>query len=372
MHDFIPISKPVFSNQERVNILDCIDSAWISSAGPYVPKFESMNADYYGVKHGVAVPNGTVALHLALAALGIGIGDEVIVPDLTFAATANAVFYTGAEPILADVERDSWTIDIEKCESLVSEKTKAIIPVHLYGQPCQMDTILAFAQKYRLAIIEDCAEAHGAAFKGQKVGSFGQISCFSFYANKIVTTGEGGICLTNDDQLNERMCILRDHGMHPSKRYWHDRIGYNYRMTNLQAAVGCAQMEHIDQSIQIRDEIFEQYTEILKNHPLLEIQNELKNRRKVCWLYSILINTDKQGVDIESIQAALKDRNIDSRPFFVPLHEMPPYQKLRHSELNTAVEVYQKGISLPTFINLKKEEVDYIGSSLVNILNPFT
>ena len=245
----IPIAEPLLEEEELNNVMEAVKSGWISSKGKFIPEFEENFARYCGVKHSVATSNGTVALHLALATLGIKEGDEVIVPTLTFIATANAVRYTGAKPVFVDSNPDYWCIDPEKIEGAITPKTRAIIPVHLYGHPCDMEAIMAVAKKHDLYVIEDAAEAHGAEHKGRKVGSFGDIACFSFYGNKIITTGEGGMCLTDDEILAERMRILRDHGMNPGKRYWHDIVGFNYRMTNMQAAIGVAQLEKIDRVI---------------------------------------------------------------------------------------------------------------------------
>jgi perosamine synthetase len=369
MNDFIPIAKPSFLGNEKKYINECINTGWISSAGKYIENFEKLMAAYCGVKYGVAVANGTMALHLALLALNIKQGDEVIVPDLTFAATANSVIYAGAEPVLADVESNSWNIDIDRCHRLVSKRTKAIIPVHLYGQPCDMDKILDFSEKYNLSIVEDCAEAHGAEFKGRKVGSFGDINCLSFYGNKIVTTGEGGICLTNDKKLYEKMRVLRDHGMDKKRRYWHTVVGYNYRMTNIQASIGCAQLEKIDQYIQSRSIIENQYNLILNNHPIVITQHNFSNRKKVCWLYSVLINSKLTKQSIKHIQKKLGEKGIDSRPFFAPLHKMPPYKDKKRNNLINSPVISKQGISLPTFVDLEANQIEYIANSIIDILN---
>jgi perosamine synthetase len=281
----------------------------------------------------------------------------------------NTVLHARATPVLADIEKDSWTIDINQCETLITEKTKAIMPVHLYGQPCNMNKVVSFAQKYNLKIIEDCAEAHGARYENRTIGSFGDISCFSFYGNKIITCGEGGICLTDDKQLAEKMKTLRDHGMNIQKRYWHDFVGYNYRITNLQAAIGSAQMETINLFLEKRKKIAYHYTKRLKDHPLITLQNDFDDREKVCWLYSLLIDTKTVGKSIVQIQNELKKCNIDSRPFFYPVNKMPIYQDVRHNGLNNSVTISENGISLPTFVDLTAEQIDYISSNLIEILN---
>ena len=246
----LQVAAPHMTRHEFRSLLDAFVSGWISSRGPHVQKFERDFSDFVGVEHGVAVSNGTVALHLALVALGIGPGDEVIVPDLTFAATINAVLYCGATPVIVDVDPRTWCLTRILVEQACTSRTKAIIPVHLYGRPAEMGPIAAFARRRGIAVIEDCAEAHGARYAGRSVGQFGDVACFSFYANKIVTTGEGGMCLTKSAELAETLRVLRDHGMSPERSYWHERVGYNYRITNLQAAIGQSQLPRVKQVLQ--------------------------------------------------------------------------------------------------------------------------
>jgi len=325
-----------------------------------------MNCDYYNVKHAIAVSNGTVALHLALVALGIGKGDEVIIPNLTFAATANAVIHAGANPVLADIEEESWTIDFNRLDKLISNKTKAIIPVHLYGNPCNMDELIDFADKYKLLIIEDCAEAHGAEFKGKKVGSFGDINCFSFYGNKIITTGEGGICLTNNDDIAKKAKLLRNHGMGNKKKYWHDHVAYNYRMTNIQAGIGCAQISRIDQILYERNKIYNKYVSNLKNSKNLLLPINSNDRKSVCWLFTLLINSSDK--EINFVQNELLKKNIETRPMFFPLNIMPPYKNCKKNEQKFSNKISQKGLSLPTFEGLSKSQIDFICNSLLEII----
>jgi len=367
-HSAIPVSMPMFDGNEKKYLIDCIDSSWVSSAGKYIPVFEKQLSDFCGVKYAVAVSNGTVALHLALATLGIGPGDEVLVPNLTFAATVNAVLYVGATPILVDVDPDTWNIDLNNCQSQITPLTKAIIPVHLFGHPCDMEEILDFANLHNLYIIEDCAEALGAEFQRKKVGSFGHISCFSFYGNKIITTGEGGICLTNDKNFYYRMKQLRDHGMKPNMRYWHELVGFNFRMTNMQAAIGCAQMEKIEQILDLRNRIEFCYDILFKNHPEITTQTKTINNKNICWLYSININTKHNQLDMEYIQNKLKESNIDSRPLFFPINEMPPYRKYSHDKLQVSHHISRSGLSLPTYPQLKNEDIEYICRELLKIV----
>ena len=258
----ISLAQPQLNGNEYKYLMDAFLSTWISSTGKYVTQFEQKFAEYCGVSYGVATSNGTTALHLALAALGIGAGDEVIIPDLTFAATINAVLYTGATPVIVDIEEDSWCIDPEQMQKAITPNTKAVIPVHIYGQPCDMGRIIQIAQEHQLYIVEDCAEAHGAEWDHRKVGSFGVISCFSFFGNKVITTGEGGMCITDRKDLNDKMRMLRDHGMSRERKYYHEVIGFNYRMTNMQAAIGVAQLERIDQILDWRLALEDKYRDL--------------------------------------------------------------------------------------------------------------
>jgi perosamine synthetase len=346
----IPVAEPSLKGNEFNYLCDAFLSTWISSTGEYINRFEKGFSEYTGTKHGVTVSNGTVAIHLALLALGIGEGDEVIVPDLTFAATINTVLHAGATPVIVDVEEESWCIDPAEIEKAITPKTKAIIPVHLYGQPCNMTAIMEIAKKHKLYVIEDAAEAHGAEFEGKKVGSFGDIACFSFYGNKIITTGEGGMCVTNSDELNEKMRLLRDHGMSRNKKYWHDEVGYNYRMTNLQAAIGCGQLERIEEIILNRTSIENNYKEILKGNKNIKFQADIPGRKRVTWLVSVISN------EREAIFTNLRKYNIDARPFFYPLHHMPVYSKYLFSGTVSA-KISAGGINLPTIDNIDFEHI---------------
>ncbi len=339
---YIPVASPDLKGNELNYLMDAFLSTWISSSGSYINKFEQDFSHFCECAYGVAVSNGTVAIHLALEALGIGKGDEVIVPDLTFAATANAVFHAKAKPVIVDVDEKSWTISISEIEKAITPKTKAIIPVHLYGQPCDMDEIMLLAQKHNLFVIEDCAEAHGAKYKGKMVGSFGHISCFSFFGNKIITTGEGGMCVTNDPILDAKMRMLRDHGMSKEKKYWHEEIGFNYRMTNLQASIGCAQLERINEILETRKQLELRYRDALSDVKVVEFQTVFSDREKITWLVSALI-PEKRDQAI----AALHEAGIDARPFFYSLGIMPPYKDFVFSN-NNSIKLSESGINLPT------------------------
>lgn len=354
---FIPVAEPDLKGNELKYLTDAFVSTWISSSGEYINRFEKDFAAYCGVNHAVAVSNGTVAIHLALKALDIGEGDEVIIPDLTFAATINAVIIANATPVIVDILEDSWTIDPEKIEAAITEKTKAIIPVHIYGQPCNMDSIMSIADRNGLYVIEDAAEAHGAEYHGKKVGSFGHINTFSFFANKVITTGEGGMCTTNDPILNDRMRVLRDHGMNKQRRYWHDEIGFNYRMTNLQAAIGCAQLERIDEIIAARESLEQHYKEVLKETDIIW-QKDLENCKRTVWLVSALKE------DREAFREQLRRKGIDSRPFFYPLSDMEIYSRYAKEKCVVAKKISALGFNLPTYSDLSYNK-DKIGGEIL-------
>jgi perosamine synthetase len=359
--DFIPVYTPSLDGHEEKYVLDAVRSGWISSLGQYVTRFEEQFAEFCGVAHAVSVSNGTVALHLALHALGIGPGDEVIVPSLTFVASANAVRYTGATPIFADVNPQTWCLDVEDAARLVSPRTKAIMPVHLYGHPADMAAINALADAHGLHVVEDAAEAHGAAIGGRTVGGWGCIGSFSFYANKIITTGEGGMLTTDDAKLAARCRMLRDHAMPPQQRYWHEEVGFNYRMTNLQAAVGVAQMERIDAFIRRKRRIAELYSAALCDLPGVTLPQERDGCTNVFWMYSILIERPFARTRDELI-VALRTRGIDSRPFFHPLDTLPPYRGAPVRPV--ALHLSQCGINLPSAPSLSDEQVAYVGAAI--------
>lgn len=350
---YFPVAIPNLNGNEFKYLTDAFMSTWISSSGEYIVRFEEEFSKYSDCKYGVAVSNGTVALHLALVVLGIGEGDEVIVPDLTFAATINTVLHAGATPVIVDVEEDSWCIDPKAIERAITPKTKAIVPVHLYGQSCDMATIMEIAKQYNLKVIEDCAEAHGAMFDGKKVGSFGDIGCFSFYGNKVITTGEGGMCTTNNEELNSKIRVLRDHGMSKTKRYWHDVVGYNYRLTNLQAAIGVAQLERIDNIHTNRRQYENSYKEVLKDTKSFTFQKDLPNRQRITWLVSILLD---DSIDRDSYILKLKNHGIDARPFFYPLSDMEIYAKYCKEDTKISHKLSKIGLNLPTYETLKSAD----------------
>lgn len=359
------IARPSFLGNEKKYLTDTIESGWISSIGSYIERFENQFAAMHGTRHAIATHNGTIALHLALAAFGIKEGDEVIVPDLTFIATANSVRYCHATPVLTDVNPDDWNLSPTAFAQGITSRTRAVIPVHLYGNPALMEDILTIAGEQKLLVIEDCAEALGAKYRDRFTGTFSDIACFSFFGNKIITTGEGGMCLTNNDELAEQMRILRDHGMNRQKKYWYDHQGFNYRMTNMQAAIGLAQLEQLPVLLEMRDEISQWYRERLDNVPGIVFQ-ETHGQRDVNWIFTIRIaNADETRRD--HVMDLLREAGIDTRPVFYPIHRMPFLQQTRYPETNfpNTVQISREGISLPTYIGLTKKDIGYICDNLL-------
>lgn len=366
MSSRIPISVPDLSGREAEYLQECITSGWVSSIGPFVERFEAEFAEFCRQPYGVSLNSGTAAIHLALRVVDVGPGDEVIIPAITFASVANSVLYQGATPVFVDCKRDNWNIDPECIESAITSKTKAIMPVHLYGVPCDIKPIVEIAQRANLPVIEDCAEAHGAERDSQLVGSFGTIGCFSFYGNKIITTGEGGMCVTSDESLDNRMRVLRDHGMNKSRRYWHDEVGYNYRMTNLQAAVGCAQLERMEEFLERKRWIAEQYRGRLCDTDL-ELPAEDADAKNVYWLYTVLLAKDRGEQDRDDVIASLGEQGIDTRPFFYALHKLPPYRQFAR-ELPHSESISERGITLPSFHNISEAEIDRVSTAILEWL----
>jgi len=365
---FIPIAAPVIGERELAYVTDAVRSGWVSSIGPYIERFEQGFADYLGVSHAIAVSNGTVALHLALHALGIGAGDEVLVPDLTFVATVHAVLQTGATPVFVDVESDTWCIDPVAVERALTPRTRAIIPVHLYGHPADMSALLSIAEKHNLIVLEDAAEAHGAEVCGKRVGSLGRVSAFSFYGNKIITTGEGGMVTTNDAALAERLRFLKDHGMSAQRRYYHSELAFNYRMTNLQAALGLAQLEQIEEFIARKREIFTGYAEILKNVPGLQLNPERPDVKSVYWLISMVLGPECK-LARQDLAQALREHEIDSRPFFIPMHQLPHLNQYRvvgreDESCPQSERLSAQGLSLPSGCVLDDATVRYVAETV--------
>jgi perosamine synthetase len=362
----IPLMQPALGGNELAYVSDCVTTGWISSQGEYVQRFEKQFSDSLGGQNALAVSSGTAALHLALKALDIGPGDEVIVPDFTFAATANVVLHCGATPVLAEVERETWNIDPGDVERRITERTRAIMPVHLYGHPCDMDRINAIARSNGLKVVEDCAEAQGARYRGKPVGTLGDIGCFSFFSNKVITTGEGGMVTTANEDLADRLRLLRDHGMRRGRRYWHELAGFNYRMTNLQAAVGVAQMERVDRFIERRKEIGERYIDRLGRLPGLVMPPGENWGETIYWIFSMRIDPEVAGLSRDQLTAELESRGIETRPFFIPLHLQPPYRQ--YGEFPVSTEISTTGISLPSGNDISDAEIDRVCDTIGAIL----
>ena len=336
----------------------------MSSNGKFVEKFEEMVARHTGTKYAVSCNSGTSALHLILMAHGIGAGDEGIIPSLTFAATANAVTYTGAKPIFVDSDIETWNIDVSKIEIAITKNTKAIIPVHLYGHPADMDPINKIAKEFDLIVIEDAAEAQGASYKNRMVGSLSDAATFSFFGNKIITTGEGGMVVTNNLEIAEKCRLLRNHGMTKDKRYWHEVVGYNYRLTNIQAAIGVAQMGKIDLIIQKKLSVAKEYNNLLKGVEWITLPPNKSFANSVYWLYTIIINEDKAGFDVNTLMKVFKKNKIDSRIVFYPLHTLPIYKT--NEEFPVSEKLHKMGISLPSAPDMDKKDIKEITDIIIS------
>lgn len=355
----IPVYQPSLIGNEKKYVLDCLDSSWISSKGKYIDLFEEGVTQYLGVNHAAAVCNGTVAIHLALLALGIGEGDEVIVPTLTYIASVNAITYTGATPVFIDSLADSWQMDPADFERKITKQTKAVLCVHLYGHPCDMDSILPIAKEHDLFVIEDCAESFGSLYKGQHTGSFGDIATFSFYGNKTITTGEGGMVVTNDETLYDRCVHFKGQGLAKHRQYWHDVVGYNYRMTNICAAIGLAQLENIDVFLNQKKQVAAWYkegfdgTNLTFHEPVGDVYHSY-------WMCSVLLPSAK---DRDPLRSHLASRGIETRPLFYPVHTMPMYSQ-KFARFKTAEDLGWRGINLPSYPGLSHEDVEYVVDSI--------
>jgi perosamine synthetase len=359
-HRPIGVYEPWISQEDVAAVTRVAATGWISSAGPEVGRFEQALADYIGTNHAISVMNGTAALHLALMALGIGDGDEVIVPDLTFVATAASVVATGAKPVFADITRTDWNIDPSEIERLRGPRTRALLAVHLYGNPLDAKSISANLGD--LILIEDVAEALGASVQGRKAGSFGAAATFSFYGNKTLTTGEGGMIVTDNTSLADRMRLLRDHAMSRERRYFHEELGWNYRMTAMQAAIGLSQMHRLDEIIRLKQQIASRYAERLAELEGLELHPLPKpGCASSFWMYSILL-PDQAARDGVARDLAL--RGIETRPFFIPMSQMPPFQTPFHRDLPVSSEISSRGLNLPSGPLLSELDQDYICDAL--------
>lgn len=357
----IPVYQPSLTGNEKKYVNECLDSTWISSKGKFINLFEESFSEFVGVKHATSVCNGTVALHLALVALGIGPGDEVIVPTLTYIASVNAIVYTGAKPVFVDSLPDTWQIDPKDVQKKVSEKTKAVMAVHLYGHACDMEALVAICKEHGLFLIEDCAEAIGTKFKNKHVGTFGDISIFSFFGNKTITTGEGGMVVTNDETLHDRATHFKGQGLAKHRQYWHDVVGYNYRMTNICAAIGMAQLEQVGQFVERKREIAFLYKSFFDGSNY-EFHIEHSSTFHSYWMCTILV----ESPDIrDPLREYLAGEGIETRPIFYPVHTMPMYSE-KYQRLKNAEFIAWRGINLPSYPSLTNEDVEFIAKTVLS------
>jgi len=359
----IPVCSPLLGKKELEYVIDCMRTNWISSRGKYITEFEEKFAEYCGCKYGITTTSGTTALHLALASIGIKEGDEVVVPAFTMIGSVFPIVYCGAKLVLVDSESETWNMDIDQIEERITNRTRAIMPVHIYGHPCDMDPIMKLARKYGLYVLEDAAEAHGSKYKGRKVGGIGDVGCFSFYANKIITCGEGGMIVTNDEEIADRAKSLKNLSFPKEKRiYLHSEVGFNYRMTNIQAAIGLAQLERIEELIGMRRKNARIYNSLLKNVNGVRLPIEKEWAKNVYWMYSILAEP-KSKISRDELIRELEGKKIETRPFFIPMHMQPVFQKIglfKEENYPVAEELSRKGLNLPSGSGLKKGQIEYI------------
>lgn len=365
----IPVSAPDLSGNEEKYVVEALRSSWISSTGAFLDRFEREFAEICGAGYALGVCNGTVALHLALLALDVRPGDEVLVPSLTYVATANAVRYVGAEPVFVDVDPGTWCIDPELLEDSITPRTKGIIPVHLYGHPADMDRINHVAAVHGLWVIEDAAEAHMARYRGRPVGSLAQIATFSFYGNKIITSGEGGAVLVSNPQLELRLRTLRGQGMDPERRYYFPVVGHNFRLTNIAAALLCAQLERRDAIVERRRKLFDLYREALADVPGIGFQPVANWADPAPWLFCITVDSSEFGPSRDDLITTLAQHGIDTRPFFIPLHTLPPFREGSFSRgefLPSTDHLGRVGLNLPTYARLTEADVYRISDEIRN------
>lgn len=358
----IPVAEPDLTGREAEYAADAIASSWISSTGPYVDRFERAYAEWCGTRAALAVANGTVALHLAMLAHAVGPGDEVIVPSLTYIATANAVRYTGAEPVFVDVDPETWCVDPRAIEEAITPRTRGVIAVHAYGHPADVDAINDACARRGLWVVEDAAEAHGALYKGRRVGTLSSIGTWSFYGNKILTSGEGGALTVDDPELERRMRLYRGQGMDPGRRYYFTVVGYNYRLTNIACAILCAQLERVDDILARRRGVFAQYRERLAGIPGIGFQPQAEWALPAPWLFCVTVDPDEYGRSRDELAEVLRESGIETRPFFIPIHSLPPYAGAAGPPrpLPETDRLARTGMNLPTSSRLDEPDIDRI------------
>lgn len=350
----IYLSQPLFSGNELKYVSDCITSSWVRS-GKYLDSFENKFAKFCDTKYSVATTSGTTALHLLMLSLNIAKGDEVIVPDISYVASTNIVSYVGATPVIVDVDKETWTIDPEKIESAITKKTKAIIVVHLFGHPADMDRINEIAKKHSIVVIEDACQSHGATYKGKKAGSLSLAGCFSFSGAKTITTGEGGMIVSNNKKLINKALEINNDFMTDERKFYHSHIGYNFRLTNLQAALGLAQLEQIEKFLRLKRKNASLYKKYLENNPFIQLAPEKSWAKSSFWLYAIVLK--KKNVR-NRLMKFLDNEGIETRPFFTPMHKLPMYR--REGDFRVSDYISENGICLPSAVTLKKSEIEYI------------
>lgn len=363
----IPVFNPSIGEEELNNVIDAIKTNWISSKGEYIKKFEDKFAEYCGVKYGIAVTNGTAALHLALATLGIKKGDEVILPNFTMISSALAVYYTGATPVFVDAEEETGNINVRKIEEKITSRTKAIMPVHIYGHPCDMDEINEITRKYNLYVVEDAAEAHGAEYKRKKCGSLSDIGCFSFYANKLITTGEGGMLVTNNEEFYKKAQYLKDLAFGKERRYLHEEVGFNYRMTNIQAAIGLGQMKKINSFLETKIKNAKLYNSFLSKVEGIIIPAEKPYVKNSYWMYGIRVDEKLFGMSKDKLKELLFKKGIDTRDFFIGMNEQPIFRRENlqtEEKFPVSKKFSETGMYLPFGLDLKNEDIEYICNSI--------
>lgn len=372
MGDPIPVNEPLLDGNEKQYLNECIETGWISSEGPFVKKFEEAFAARVDRKYGIAVTNGSMALDAAIVALGIGSGDEVILPTFTIISCAAAIVRAGAVPVVVDCNPHTWNMEVDQVEAKITPKTKAIMVVHIYGLPVEMEPIQDLAQKHGLFVIEDAAEMHGQTYREKPCGSFGTISTFSFYPNKHITTGEGGMLVTDDDHLAERCRSLRNLFFQPQRRFVHEELGWNLRMTNLQAAVGMAQLERLDEFVTRKRQMGQRYTELLGNVPGLELPVSYTDyAENIYWVYGIVLK-DEIPFDAAEVMSRLREHKIGTRPFFWPMHEQPVFHKmglLKGESHPVAERIARRGFYLPSGLGLTSEQIERAAKTLQEVLS---
>jgi perosamine synthetase len=365
----IPVSEPLLHDSGREYVDECMRTSWISSEGHFIREFEQAWAAYCSMDHGVAVTSGTTALQVAMASLGLEPGDEVIMPTFTIISCAIAIIEAGATPVLVDSDPRTWCMDVEQVAARITPRTRAIMPVHMYGHPVDMDPILALAEKHDLFLVEDAAEAHGAEYKGRRAGGMGDLSCFSFYANKIITTGEGGMVLARRAEHAERLRSLRNLAFREDRRFYHTELGHNYRLTNVQAAIGLSQVEHIDEHIHRKRWIGAAYTERLAGLPL-ELPVEEPWATNVYWMYGVVL-ADVVPFDAGEFARRLRAEGVDTRPFFIGMHEQPALMErgLFDGERHPVAErIARRGLYLPSGLTLTEEQVERVCQAVKQVL----